>query len=353
MDGLSRQSGVNLGVIGNPTTYGWYRPWLVAAEEAGFSLVSSGDSQSLWADPFVSLAVAGAVTSSARLGVTVSNPRTRHPAVVASALAALHDLTGGRVVYGISSGDSALRNLGLPPARVAEVGEFARAVKDLCAGREVTWQGTPAVVRWAACDVPVWLAAEGPKMQFLAGQIADGVLLSNALDPTVLERARENLAAGAASVGRSADDIEIWCLSAMCLADTERAGIHRLRSLLAGTANHVYRHHFEDKGVPEEYRAALLTLQQHYDSRHHASPATATHNADLVERLGLVDFLAERSVIAGPPEQCVERISDLARLGVTNLLIHAHANEPLEFMREFQSGITPHLSLAGSTSGAS
>lgn len=74
-------------------------------------------------------------------------------------------------------------------------------------------------------DVPVWLAAEGPGMQFLAGQVADGVLLSNALDADVLAAARANIAAGAASVGRSPDKIEIWCLAAMCFAPTEREGI--------------------------------------------------------------------------------------------------------------------------------
>jgi alkanesulfonate monooxygenase SsuD/methylene tetrahydromethanopterin reductase-like flavin-dependent oxidoreductase (luciferase family) len=140
---------VRMGAIANPTDLGWYRRWVGLAEQGGFSLLATGDSQSLWADPFVTLGVAATASRSARLAVTVSNPRTRHPAVVASSLAAPSELSGGRVVYGIGSGDSALRNIGLPPARVREVGEFARAVKrparNLCkycqvgedAGREV------------------------------------------------------------------------------------------------------------------------------------------------------------------------------------------------------------------------
>lgn len=339
-------TGIRMGAIANPTTFGWYRRWAGLAEKAGFSLLATGDSQSLWADPFVTLAAGASVTRSARLAVTVSNPRTRHPAVVASCLAALHDLTGGRVVYGIGSGDSALRNIGLPAGRVAEVGEFARAVKRLCAGQEITWQGAHAAVRWAAFDLPVFVAAEGPRMQHLAGQVADGVLLSNALDPAVLASARRQLAAGAESAGRSADEVEVWCMAAMCFAETEAAATWRLRALLAGTANHVYRFHTDGKDVPEELRGAIATLQERYDSRHHASPATGEHNARLVEELGLVEFLAARSVIAGPPERCAERIAELAALGVRNVLVHHQANDPVEFMETFGAAVAPHVEFA-------
>jgi alkanesulfonate monooxygenase SsuD/methylene tetrahydromethanopterin reductase-like flavin-dependent oxidoreductase (luciferase family) len=182
-------------------------------------------------------------------------------------------------------------------------------------------------------------------MQYLAGQIADGVLLSNALHPAVLDGARRQLAAGAGAAGRSVDDIEVWCMAAMCFAETESAAIHRLRALLAGTANHVYRFHLESKDVPDDLHAALITLQERYDSRHHASPATAEHNARLVSELGLVDFLAGRSVIAGPPERCVERIGELAGMGVTNILVHHQANDPVEFMETFGASVAPFLSL--------
>src|SRR5579875_253482 len=113
--------------IGTGTTvkdYNWYRRWLDVGEAAGFELLSTGDSQSLWGDPFVSLAVAAQVTARPRLGVVVSNPRTRHPAVAASALVALQQLSGGRMFFGVSSGDSALRNIGVRPATLAELESF-------------------------------------------------------------------------------------------------------------------------------------------------------------------------------------------------------------------------------------
>lgn len=334
---------VTFGVIANPKTYGWYKEWLPRVEDAGFAMVTTGDSQSLWADPFVTLSVAAHVTSHARLAITVSNPRTRHPAATTAALASVDQLAPGRVVYGIGSGDSSLKNIGLPPGKSAEVADYARAVKALAAGDVATWDGRDLRSEWTRFDLPVWMAAEGPRMQFLAGQCADGVLMSNALDAGVLRKARENLAAGAASVGRDPEEIEVWCLAAMCFAPSEQEGVHQLRSLLAGTANHVYRFHLDGKDVPDEYRAALVELKEGYDYRHHASPATAEENATLVERLGLVDFLAARSVIAGTPSQCVERIRSLRALGVNRLLIHHHANEPFEFMDTFATSVGPQV----------
>jgi 5,10-methylenetetrahydromethanopterin reductase len=319
-----------------------YHRWLHVGEQAGcFELLTTGDSQSLWADPFVSLAVAAERTTRPRLGITVSNPMTRHPAVVASSLVALQRLSGGRVFYGLSSGDSALRNIGVRPARLAELEEFGLAVKALCAGRSAIWKGNELVLRWGSYPVPLWMGAEGPRTQFLAGQIADGVVLSNALDADVLALARTNLAAGAESVGRSIDDIEIWCMAAMCLADSEEEGIGKLESQLAGTANHVYRFHMDGKGLPDEYRDAVTSLKDRYDSSVHATPERAAANAQLVRELGLVDFLARRSVIAGPPKRCVERIREVAATGATNLIVSQFVNDPIEFMETFADQIAP------------
>ena len=54
-----------------------YREWLRVAEDCGSRLLTTGDSQSLWADPFVATTVAALETTRPRLGITVSNPR--HP----------------------------------------------------------------------------------------------------------------------------------------------------------------------------------------------------------------------------------------------------------------------------------
>ena len=328
------------------TDFEWYRRWLAAGEDAGFEMLTTGDSQSLWADPFVSMSVAAMSTTRPRIGLTVSNAATRHPAVVASALVALQQLSGGRIVFGFSSGDSALRNIGMAPSSLATMAEFGKAVKGLCAGQTVSYRGDQLELRWRSHPTPIWMAAEGPRTQHLAGQIADGVVLSNALDADALALARSNIDAGARSVERSIDDIEIWCMAAMCPAATEAEGIAKLRFLLAGTANHVYRFHTDGKALPEEYRERIIELQRRYDSTAHATPGRAEHNARLVDELGLVDFLARRSVIAGPVDRRIERIQECAAAGATNLIISQFVDDQLAFMHEFAAEIAPVFAAA-------
>lgn len=325
-----------------------YSAWLDTAEGAGFDLLTCGDSQSLWADCFSIMTYAAAATTRPRLAITVSNPKTRHPAVTASAAASVQQISKGRFAYGISSGDSVLRNIGVPPATVDELESYVRAVQDLTAGRTARWGGAELELRWlersgpaAAQPVPVWIAAEGPRTQRLAGRIADGVVLSNCLTPERLEISRRHLAAGAAEVGRTLDDIEIWCMCNLIFAETEAAGIESILSVLAGTANHVFRFTLEDKGLPEELRERIEGLMSEYRSTHHAQPGVENPNQHLVDKYGLRSFLAAQGTIAGPPEHCVERIAQVARLGVTNLIVSQFIDDQQEWMRRFAGQVLP------------
>src|ERR1700742_4471176 len=190
--------------------FGAYGEWLRVGEDCGYELLTTGDSQSLWADPFVTMTVAARRTTRPRLAITVSNPMTRHPAVVASMATALQQISGDRFAYGISSGDSALRNIGVRPARVAELEEYVLCVQAMCDGRPATYQGADQQLRWGHRPTPVWLAAEGPRTLELAGRIARGVVLSNSLSKEALERNLAHVRRGAEMVGRTLDDLDIW-----------------------------------------------------------------------------------------------------------------------------------------------
>src|SRR5437763_14568430 len=78
-------------------------------EQWDFAGLLVADSQNLTADICVELALAGAATSTLRVGPGVTNPLTRHLAVTASAAATLQAETGGRATPGVSPGGSAPR----------------------------------------------------------------------------------------------------------------------------------------------------------------------------------------------------------------------------------------------------
>src|ERR1700689_4781567 len=76
----------------------------VAAEELALDEGGIGDEGPGPSDPFAILAAAAVRTSRVTLGVAVTNPYLRHPAVTASAMAAVADLSGGRAILGLGAG---------------------------------------------------------------------------------------------------------------------------------------------------------------------------------------------------------------------------------------------------------
>jgi 5,10-methylenetetrahydromethanopterin reductase len=324
--------------------FGDYARWLEVATDCGFAMLTTGDSQSLWADPYIALSFAAQRTTTQRLAITVSNPMTRHPAVAASAASALQHISDGRFVLGVSSGDSALRNIGVRPGRVEETEAYVRAVRALTRGEAARWQGAELVQRWRPGPTPVWMAAEGPRTLRAAGRCADGVVLSNSLTRQAYERNLAHIAAGAVEAGREVADIEIWCMANVVPATTEDEGITLVRSVLAGTANHVFRFTTEGKGLPDELVPKVEELKRRYDSTHHASPETAAHNAALVDELGLTGWLASHSTVAGPVSRCVERLAEIAEAGVRNMIVAQFVPDQLAFMHTFAKDIAGRLS---------
>ncbi|MYH95601.1 MAG: LLM class flavin-dependent oxidoreductase [Acidimicrobiia bacterium] len=320
------------------TTYG---AWARQVESSGFSMVVAGDSQSLWADPFLTLSVAANHTENALLATTVTNPVTRHPAAAASTAMALQQISGGRFRYGIASGDSALLNIGEKPASVDYLRDYTAAVKALSNRETARWQGKDLHMRWGPAPVPVWIAAEGPRTQYMAGQIADGVILSNSLPADVCEIVLNNIAEGARSVGRDPDEVEVWWFANLLFAESEEDGLEQIKFLIAGTANHVYRFHMDGKGLPEDIKPRVAAMMAEYDSRHHAFADGANVNAGLADKHGLTEFLASRGTIAGPPEYCIDRLTELSERGINKMVLAQFMEDKDGWMRTFANVIAP------------
>src|ERR1700693_3050296 len=148
-------------------------------ESAGFDGAGILDSQMLSRDTFVVLGQAACDTSRLGLFPAVTNPFTRHASVLASAIQTVEELAPGRVKFVIGTGYTSASTIGRPPGTLAEMRDCIRAVKGLLAGETVDFNGTRGRLSYASGRrIPVLMAASGPKAIELAGEIADGVLVS-------------------------------------------------------------------------------------------------------------------------------------------------------------------------------
>ena len=156
------------------------------AENQGFDYIGIPDSQSLWRELYLSLSVVANATSKVRIGPTVTNVLTRHPAVAASSIATLNEISSGRAFLGVGSGDSAILNLGLRPAKMTDMREYIQAVRVILSGRSYDYNGRSIHVQWSQNPVPIVMSAEGPKTLHMAGEIADAVIVHSGLTKDVL-----------------------------------------------------------------------------------------------------------------------------------------------------------------------
>lgn len=312
------------------------------AEAAGFDLLGIGDSQSLFQEVYVSLAVASVHTSRTRLGPAVTNPLTRHPAVTAAAIASINELSGGRAFLGIGTGDSAVLNLGLRPVKMDGLREYVKTLRALWSGTPTPYRGATARLMWARRPVPIFLAAEGPRTLHLAGEIADGVIVGTGLLPEVIADSLERIHRGAQAARRNPEAIEIWFLVKACLAESRSAALEEIKMALAASAHHAFRFTLEGKRVPAELVLPIERLKAAYHPHAHESLGPSP-NARLVDELGLGEYLAERFAVAGSPAQVAKRIRELAEAGAKRLLVTAIVKEPGAFLATWRDQVRPAL----------
>lgn len=319
------------------------------SEAAGFDLIGVADSQSLFREMYVSMTVAALNTSRARLAPGVSNILTRHLAVTASAIATIDELSQGRAVLALGTGDSALYNLGLRPVSLERLEHAIRVLRRLVGGEDAEHDGRRVHVRWAHRRIPVYIAAEGPKTLRLAGRLADGVIVGTGLTPEVVAASLQWLEEGAREAGRGLDALDVWFFAKTNVDVDSARALNAIKMALAASANHAFRFTLDHKLVPPHLLPAVERLKQEYVAREHEQIGD-TRNAALTDELGLTEYLAERFAIVGTPAQCAARLRALASVGVRQLLVTAITPDPLQFVRTWGRDVLPRVTGGGEVS---
>ena len=157
----------------------------VVAERLGFRRVWIPDEGLAARECWVTLGNVAAATSTVEIGTGITNAYTRHPGMTAAAVATLDEASGGRAALGIGAGGA----LTLTPlaierrAPITAMRELATTSRALWSGETVDHQGVTGSFRGARLGfgrpgIPIWLAGRGPRVMRLAGELADGFILS-------------------------------------------------------------------------------------------------------------------------------------------------------------------------------
>ena len=236
------------------------------AEALGYRRAWFYDTQLLNSELFVSMAAAAMHTTTIRLGTGVMIPGNRIAPVAASGLASLNALAPGRVDFGISTGFTARRTMGLRPVKLADMEEYIRVVRGLLAGETLEWtfEGARRKIRFLnpeigainiADPIPLHISATGPRGRRLTAKLGAGWIHATA-SVGHATAALADMQAAWRDAGRAPADLHATATIAGCvLADGEPADSARAKAQAGPTAtialhSLVERDQFGDLGRP-------------------------------------------------------------------------------------------------------
>lgn len=230
------------------------RDLAATAEETGYRAVMVPEVAGR--EAFATLAALAGSTSSIHLGTGVIPITARTAPVAAMAAATVQDLSDGRLILGVGAGR-------VRPA-VERTRRYVDALRRFLAGEELLLRGAADRFRLTLAvrePVPIWLAALGPRMTELAGEVADGVLLNWCTPDRVADAVKE-VSRGAEAVGRDPGTITVAVYVRACLGMEE----HRAHAALGPAAAEYaalphYRRQFESMGLGREAEIASRALR--------------------------------------------------------------------------------------------
>jgi alkanesulfonate monooxygenase SsuD/methylene tetrahydromethanopterin reductase-like flavin-dependent oxidoreductase (luciferase family) len=207
------------------------------AEDRGFESGFFSETIELVRDSVTSLATIGLGTKSMVLGCT-QIVRLRSPLVMAQTLAALDELTGGRMILapGACTHTHAKRH-GLhradPPQTLIE---WVESIRLLLTGERVSYQGEHVDFEDVQISfkptrdyVPLFIAATSKRGLKIAGRIGDGVMLNATCSPEYSANAIAIVREAAEEAGRDWSTFQIWQIVNTSVEDDHQKALDAIR----------------------------------------------------------------------------------------------------------------------------
>ena len=316
------------------------------AEELGFSHAWFYDTQMLCADCFVAMGAAAVQTSRIRLGTGVLIPSNRIAPVTANAFASLNALAPGRIDFGVGTGFTGRRTMGLGAIKLSEMEEYIRVVMALLASEttEFTVEGKRQKIAFLnpelnlinlADPVGLHISAYGPRARALTARLGAG-WLNFVGDVAGGNAAMQAMRQDWAAAGRDTGDLTAVAFALGCILepgeplDSERA------MLQAGPRAAVLLHRAADEalaGLPNtsaippsvaEPVAAYVELAKTYlpaDARYLENHRGHLMKVKDSERRFVTAEMIRQTTFTGTEADLADRIAALRDGGYTQFTI--------------------------------
>ena len=264
---------------------------------------------------YETLALIAAETETIKMGPGVTNPYVRSPAISASAIATIDEISEGRATFGIGPGDKATFDaLGIEWTKPVSTIKAAIAdINTLLAGEKTEGGAALGGVKAVQEHIPIYMGAQGPKMLETAGEIADGVLI-NASNPKDYEAAMPMIKKGLEAAGEKTFDVGAY--TATSIGTDSDAAKNAAKIVVAFIAAGSPPPVIERHGLPEGFNTQMgdFLAQGNFG--------------------GAIGAVTEEALdafsVCGTPDEFIPKIEGLAEMGVTQYVAGSPVGKNVE-----------------------
>jgi 5,10-methylenetetrahydromethanopterin reductase len=309
----------------------------VIAEELGYERVWLYDTPQQGPDVWMALALAAERTSRIGLGPGVLVPSLRHPMVNAAATASLQALAPGRVAVAFGTGFTGRRAMGYGAIPWSYMTDYIRAYRGLLRGETVEWEGArmrmlhpDGFVAERPIDVPIVVAALGPKGAAVAKELGDGLYVTSAIPDFATEF-----------------EWVSYLFWGTVREDGEDTSSERVRAAggpgwaLAYHAAHEFGGEVGELPGGAEWKAVIERSSS--DERHlavHDRHCVALNAADHAAWEAGGHAILDDVTVSGSPSQVAERVAALADVGVTDVVFQPSGPDIRRELEAFRDAVT-------------
>ncbi|MEE3013671.1 MAG: LLM class flavin-dependent oxidoreductase [Chloroflexota bacterium] len=286
----------------------------VLAEEHGYRelWMTEGSGR----DSLTQLTAIAIATTRICLGTGILPMFSRSPLVTAMSSAGLASVSNGRFILGLGVGNrpAVEDGHGLRFEKPMEhLRDLTRIVRGLLQGEKISYQGKAIAVSDVSLGdsapkdrLPIYIAALGPRMLEMAGEVADGVLLSWTA-AHYLKEAIKIVQGGAVKVGRDPSEVAISGYLRVAVTDDIAAGRASLQRQIARYASST---HYQDFFRSTGFQVEMEHAQRGRD-----------HSDNLAMALAIGESMQDEVGVVGSAEVCLARIEELREMGLTKPII--------------------------------
>jgi 5,10-methylenetetrahydromethanopterin reductase len=273
------------------------------------------------------------------IGWGIISPFTRHPVQVAMDARVVQEAAGpGRFILGFGTSKIFLNNARMQTSKtLGPMRDAVEIVRGVLGGEAFEYTGStwsasvPALQQEAHTPrqvPPVYVAATAPKMQALAGEIADGCLTPSITTPPFVRYTRENVAA----------DIDIGCTVVASIhasdRDAGRDGAREIAGMyLANKVQNI-------QGAAD----TLLDLAGIEQDEIRPVAEAMEQGGRLAAKAKVTDELLDKcKPIAGTPSDCIAAIEEYRDAGCTHVMLELWGANRHEQIRLFGEQVLPHF----------